>query len=248
MFDPIRPESKIGLRVAGIAKCSGSDQDLKLFLRLLRSCVAAERNFEPRSPDQPEEISLTSAQFAAIQQEHERAAGSESEETLGVTLAKAYAFLYSESLYSTLRGDETGWTITLSRDIREYRRVQSTDDYLALVLPPISHEPSSPAGYPEPATVAGNSPAALNERPYAPILVTPASSSLEPDPRNVALFYGRDQEAHDALFGLLQDLGLQPLSWGKLRALTGTANPYTGQVVNVAFKVAQAVVRPVHSG
>ncbi len=142
------------------------------------SCVAAERNFEPRSPDQPEEISLTSAQFAAIQQEHERAAGSESEETLGVTLAKAYAFLYSESLYSTLRGDETGWTITLSRDIRKYRRVQSTDDYLALVLPPVSHEPSSPAGYPEPATVAENSPAALNERPYAPILVTPASSSL----------------------------------------------------------------------
>jgi hypothetical protein len=42
VFDPIRPESKIGLRVAGIAKCSGSDQDLKLFLRLL--VRASQRN------------------------------------------------------------------------------------------------------------------------------------------------------------------------------------------------------------
>ncbi len=44
------------------------------------------------------------------------------------------------------------------------------------------------------------------------------------------------------MFGFLQDLGLQPLAWGDLRARTASTNPYTGEVVELAFSVAQAVV------
>jgi predicted nucleotide-binding protein len=62
------------------------------------------------------------------------------------------------------------------------------------------------------------------------------------DPRQVAVAYGRDPQAVEALFDFLKDLGLRPLRWEQLRALTGKTSPYTGEIVDTAFAVAQAVV------
>ncbi len=67
-------------------------------------------------------------------------------------------------------------------------------------------------------------------------------SAPQRDPRSVAVAHGRDDQARRAMFGFLQDLGLTPLDWGSLRARTGHTNPYTGDVVELAFQVAQAVV------
>ena len=62
------------------------------------------------------------------------------------------------------------------------------------------------------------------------------------DPRNVFVVYGRDSEATSALWTFLEALGLHPLSWDELVASTGTATPYTGEVVAKALDQVQAVV------
>jgi hypothetical protein len=62
------------------------------------------------------------------------------------------------------------------------------------------------------------------------------------DPLKVAVAYGRDDAARQALFGFLRALGLQPLEWEALIAATRTASPYTGQAVEAGFAQARAVV------
>ncbi|MBV9803333.1 MAG: nucleotide-binding protein [Solirubrobacterales bacterium] len=69
-----------------------------------------------------------------------------------------------------------------------------------------------------------------------------AHGSSRRDARAVAVFHGRDDPARQAIFGFLRDLDLKPLGWGELVRATGTATPYTGDVVDVAFEIAQAVV------
>jgi predicted nucleotide-binding protein len=73
-------------------------------------------------------------------------------------------------------------------------------------------------------------------------VVEPAMVGMPRDARQVAVAYGRDEEAVEAIFDLLKDLGLRPLRWEQLRAMTGKATPYTGEIVETAFAVAQAVV------
>jgi predicted nucleotide-binding protein len=68
------------------------------------------------------------------------------------------------------------------------------------------------------------------------------ATSAPRDPRQVAVAYGRDPQAVETLFDFLKDLGLRPLRWEQLRAMTGKTTPYTGEIVDAAFAVAQAVV------
>jgi Predicted nucleotide-binding protein containing TIR-like domain len=60
--------------------------------------------------------------------------------------------------------------------------------------------------------------------------------------RSVFVIHGRDDAAKTALFSFLRDLDLRPLEWEELVKATGSVNPFTGEVVAHAFKVAQAVV------
>lgn len=63
-----------------------------------------------------------------------------------------------------------------------------------------------------------------------------------PNPRAVAVAYGRDGQARAAVFDFLRALGLDPLEWEELVAQTESATPYTGEAVEAAFRIAQAVV------
>lgn len=65
---------------------------------------------------------------------------------------------------------------------------------------------------------------------------------ISPDPRKVFVVYGRDHEAKGALFSFLRALGLIPLEWEHLVALTGTGTPYIGDVLVRGFREAQAAV------
>jgi predicted nucleotide-binding protein len=60
--------------------------------------------------------------------------------------------------------------------------------------------------------------------------------------RKVMVIYGHDNEANRALFNWLRAIGLEPLEWGQLVQLSGEASPYIGQVLEQAFKHAQAVL------
>jgi hypothetical protein len=63
-----------------------------------------------------------------------------------------------------------------------------------------------------------------------------------PDPRKVFVVYGRDGEAKATLFNFLRALGLHPLEWEQVVALTGTGTPYIGDVLVRGFREAQAAV------
>jgi len=67
-------------------------------------------------------------------------------------------------------------------------------------------------------------------------------SSPPTDSSVVFVVHGRDQRLRKAIFDFLRALGLKPLEWSEAVSLTGTASPYVGQVLDVAFAHAQAVV------
>lgn len=64
----------------------------------------------------------------------------------------------------------------------------------------------------------------------------------EPDPRSVFVVHGRDQDATDALWSWLQDVGLRPLDWSDLVSLTGQGSPVIADILEQAFKVAIAII------
>jgi predicted nucleotide-binding protein len=62
------------------------------------------------------------------------------------------------------------------------------------------------------------------------------------DSRNVFVVHGRNPEAHNSLFRFLRSIGLRPLEWSQAIQLTGKASPFIGEILDVAFSNAQAVV------
>jgi predicted nucleotide-binding protein len=67
-------------------------------------------------------------------------------------------------------------------------------------------------------------------------------TAAAPDRKAVMVIYGHDYEANTALFGWLRDIGLEPREWDDLVRATGSASPYVGDVLDQAFRGAQAVV------
>ncbi|HWS89014.1 MAG TPA: nucleotide-binding protein [Pyrinomonadaceae bacterium] len=63
-----------------------------------------------------------------------------------------------------------------------------------------------------------------------------------PDRRTVFVVHGRNLKAREALFRFLRSIGLKPLEWSQAVNATGDPSPYIGNVLNVAFSLAQAVV------
>jgi predicted nucleotide-binding protein len=67
-------------------------------------------------------------------------------------------------------------------------------------------------------------------------------SNPAPNRRAVMVIYGHDKEANTALFDWLRAIGLQPREWDQLVHATDNASPYIADVLNQAFKDAQAVI------
>jgi Predicted nucleotide-binding protein containing TIR-like domain len=65
---------------------------------------------------------------------------------------------------------------------------------------------------------------------------------LAEDTRAIFVVHGRDGAAVDALFAFLRALDLHPLEWSELIAATGHGTPYVGDVLDTAFRSAQAVL------
>lgn len=60
--------------------------------------------------------------------------------------------------------------------------------------------------------------------------------------RRVFLVHGRDMDVRQSLINLLRSLDLRVVSWDEAVAHTGTATPYTGDVVSAGMNLADAVV------
>ena len=62
------------------------------------------------------------------------------------------------------------------------------------------------------------------------------------DAAKVFVVHGRDDKMRAAMFSFLRAIGLQPIEWSQAVQATGIASPYIGDILNVAFSEAQAVV------
>lgn len=60
--------------------------------------------------------------------------------------------------------------------------------------------------------------------------------------KKVFVIHGRDERLRAGSFAFLRALHLEPLEWNTVMGLTGKAAPYIGEVLDAAFKNAQAVV------
>jgi predicted nucleotide-binding protein len=68
------------------------------------------------------------------------------------------------------------------------------------------------------------------------------SDLIDPDPRNVFVVHGRNDQLRRAMFDFLRAIGLSPIEWSTAISMTGTAAPYIGDVLDAAFTRATAVV------
>lgn len=69
-----------------------------------------------------------------------------------------------------------------------------------------------------------------------------STETMEINPRKVFVIHGRNEPARKGLFTFLRSIGLEPIEWSQAIAMTGQGSPYIGDVLNVAFGAAQAVV------
>ena len=61
-------------------------------------------------------------------------------------------------------------------------------------------------------------------------------------PRAVFVVHGRNRTVRDSMFALLRAIGLHPLEWNEAVQATGKPSPYIGEVLDAAFKDAQAIL------
>ena len=64
----------------------------------------------------------------------------------------------------------------------------------------------------------------------------------EPTVDRIFVVHGRDESVRVGMFGLLRAFGLWPLEWSEALAMTGDPNPFIGDVLDLAFRTAGAIV------
>lgn len=62
------------------------------------------------------------------------------------------------------------------------------------------------------------------------------------DKTRVFVVHGRNEELRKSMFDFLRSIGLKPIEWSQAIQMTGNASPFIGDVLDAAFKQAQAVV------
>lgn len=137
-------------------------------------------------------------------------------------------------------GDD--WNLMIHRTALEYRDVHSPEDLQVILEQQAADRlmADQQALAVAPAFASGG----MFENVFAETgPAMPASPTEAEDPTAVFVVHGRDREAKDALWSFLKAIGLRPLDWEEdLVALTGQGTPYVGQILDAAFRHAQAVV------
>ncbi len=123
---PLRDDQPVGLKVAGLASCEGSAEDVDIFLQLVRLAAAIEADREPGAP----EPTIT----PEIASRHLRlpAAGR------SVLLDRAGEVLGVEQWGWTgwsRDADTAAWSFSFGRRVRPFRGVDSIEHYWTLAHP-----------------------------------------------------------------------------------------------------------------
>lgn len=84
----------------------------------------------------------------------------------------------------------------------------------------------------------------LRKEVIAKRIIAMAQESDQPvvDTRAVFVVHGHDTRRRDAMFALLGAMSLKPIEWEQAVAMTGSAAPFIGEVLDAAFGRAQALL------
>lgn len=214
---------RLRLTVEGLARIPNARQLVDTWVSVVRYIARFESSYSP-GPGEPDEPAIESSDIAKYLTFPRPPAVAD-------TYAHQIGMLLKEEpqLWTLCGGTEGGWRITVSRRARDFDKVESVDDYLA---------------------VAGHRDVAMPEASFesfdlvdqGAMTVTVTDTHEVAHPRNVFVVHGRDLQARDAVAAFLRDLDLHPLDWEELVNATGTASPYVGEAVSIAFSAAQAVI------
>ena len=69
-------------------------------------------------------------------------------------------------------------------------------------------------------------------------MTTPKSTSE----KTVFVVHGRNEKLRESMFSFLRAIGLKPVEWSQAIKATGKASPYIGDILDVAFNQAQAII------
>jgi hypothetical protein len=123
----LRDDREVRLHIRAISMCEGSDDDVALFVRVVGWLAARERAFRPTSPQHAEQPRVTSAQLAEDLEAEGRPVDAGA-------LARIWRIADVERVSwggsYNIDGDPGKWEMTLRRDIRPFRRVQTLEEYL----------------------------------------------------------------------------------------------------------------------
>jgi predicted nucleotide-binding protein len=67
-------------------------------------------------------------------------------------------------------------------------------------------------------------------------------NTITSNPRTVFVVHGRNLLLRDSMFSFLRAIGLHPLEWNEVILSTGKASPFVGEVLDKAFRTAQAII------
>ncbi len=216
---PIQPNETLRLTFRAAIETSGGALVQSLFLSTLEYLVECQRNFVPTS-DFPQ-LSVSQDDVAQFLSQSGRPleVASVLSRNLGLILCE------ERNIHSGFtHGSPTRmWVMTVGRQIRIYRGVVTLAAYLE----------RNPLRNSLEATLQ------FGQALVAQAEVTPA---IAVDPRKVFVVHGRDAEAKQAVLEYLTALGLDGFDWGEPVSATGSGTPFTGNIVDEAFKLAHAVI------
>jgi uncharacterized protein (TIGR02391 family) len=135
MTFPVRPNTEIALRVAGLAHCEGAEDDLGMIARVLRWTVEKQQAFRTSSPTQAERQVVTSEEAMSALM----AGGIVVTE---LELRRAFELLRLEHIYEGSGSTDSSWQLTLSPRLRKYRGVRNYLDFLRVVETEAASEPA----------------------------------------------------------------------------------------------------------
>jgi uncharacterized protein (TIGR02391 family) len=126
IYEPIREDREVMVRVAGMLYCDGADGDVELFMRALRWCVAKETGFKPKSPTASEQLNVPTDEVAADWAK----AGIT---TTPLDFDRLRGTFEAEWIRVSVSGMPGQWSWTIPKDIRRFRPVRNVYDYLRVI-------------------------------------------------------------------------------------------------------------------
>lgn len=216
-------DSKIALSVGGLAKHK-SGEDLALAFVAILSYCAKQYDNAPLHPDKTVDVTVSADQVAV----HLPGCPRGLLDRVGPVIDREHPV----GIWSiTPGGPDVPWNVGLRRDVVRYRNL-TIETYFDLIRQDVK---PLQASWPV-ASDADVIPSVV----AADAIAEPEDTSV--DRRSVFVVHGRNDALRKAMFDFLRSINLKPIEWTEAVSMTGHGSPYVGQVLDVAFDNAQAVV------